>query len=99
MSTTTERLSARTVSDDVVVIGEMTIADLPLGRAATVTRLCASADAATARRYFDLGFAPGAEVLAVRRAPMRGPVVLRVAGYEIALRRAQAACIKVVARS
>lgn len=97
MSITTERLRSRTVGDDVVSAGETTIADLPLGRATTVTRLCVEADATTARRFFDLGFAPGAEVIAMRRAPMRGPVVVRVAGYEIALRREQAQCIKVAA--
>ena len=44
----------------------------------------------------DLGFTPGAEVQALRRAPLADPLMFRIAGYEIALRRAQARCIRVV---
>lgn len=95
MSVMTERLGSRVVGTVPPVEPERTVADLRPGDRAVIARLCERADAATARRYFDLGFIPGAEVLVVRRAPMRGPVVLRVAGYEIALRRGQARCIKV----
>ncbi|MEH3154304.1 MAG: FeoA family protein [Gordonia paraffinivorans] len=91
----TERLGSRVVGTAPPTQGEDCLADLRPGTRAVVGRLCEEADAATARRYFDLGFVPGAEVLVVRRAPMRGPVVVRVAGYEIALRRNQARCIKV----
>lgn len=97
MSITTDRLRSRAIGDDQVATGEVAISELPLGHSAVVSRLCADADPSAARRFFDLGFAPGAEVVAVRRAPMRGPVVVRVAGYEIALRRRQADCIKVTA--
>ncbi|MGJ0118487.1 FeoA family protein [Williamsia sp. MIQD14] len=97
MSITTDRLRSRSIAADEASLGEVPISALPLGRSAVVSRLCADADPSAARRFFDLGFAPGAEVVAVRRAPMRGPVVVRVAGYEIALRRRQADCIKVVA--
>ena len=72
-----------------------TLADLSRGARASVTGVCDEADPATARRLFDLGFAPGAEVEMVRKAPMADPVVFRVAGYDIALRRAQARCIQV----
>ena len=96
MSITTDLLRSRAVVGDEIAAGEVAISDLPLGSFAVVSRLCADADPSAARRFFDLGFAPGAEVVAVRRAPMRGPVVVRVAGYEIALRRRQADCIKVI---
>ncbi len=95
MSVMTERLGSRTVGTMPPAMPEDCVADLRPGTRAVVSRLCEDADAATARRYFDLGFVPGAEILVVRRAPMRGPVVVRVAGYEIALRRNQARCIKV----
>lgn len=95
MSVTSKRLASRVVgalpADDV----ETCLSDLRPGAVATVARLCEEADAGTARRYFDLGFVPGAQIRVVRRAPMRGPVVVRVAGYEIAVRRDQARCIKV----
>ncbi len=99
MSVMTERLGSRVVGTEPHAQTEACIADLRPGTHAVISRLCEADDAATARRYFDLGFIPGAEILVVRRAPMRGPVVVRVAGYEIALRRDQARCIKVDAGS
>ena len=48
------------------------------------------------RRLNDLGFTPGAVVEAVRRAPLRDPVLYRVKDYEVCLRRAQAACVHIV---
>ena len=49
----------------------------------------------TARRLFDLGISPGIEVVMVRRAPLRDPVIYRVGDYEIALRGQQARCVRV----
>lgn len=43
--------------------------------------------AAHGRRLFDLGFAPGVDVEAVRRAPALDPWIYRISGNEIALRR------------
>ncbi|WP_299570102.1 FeoA family protein [uncultured Williamsia sp.] len=91
----TEHLGSRVVGTSPTADVETCLADLRPGTTAVIDRLCEEADAATARRYFDLGFVPGAHVHVVRRAPLRGPVVVRVAGYEIALRRNQARCIKV----
>ena len=47
------------------------------------------------RRLFDLGFHPGLEVELVRKAPMRDPLVFRVADCEIVLRKRDAARILV----
>ncbi|MGZ8177382.1 FeoA family protein [Williamsia sp. SKLECPSW1] len=91
----TEQLGSRVVATAPTADIETCVADLRPGTTATIGRLCDEADAATARRYFDLGLVPGAQIRVVRRAPLRGPVVVRVAGYEIALRRDQARCIKV----
>lgn len=71
------------------------LADLAPGCAARIIDVCDEVDPTTARRLFDLGFAPGAEVSVIRRAPMADPVVFRVAGCEMALRRRQARCIRV----
>ncbi|MGI8456495.1 MAG: FeoA family protein [Propionibacteriaceae bacterium] len=71
------------------------LADLAPGRSARIIDVSDEVDPATARRLVDLGFAPGAEVLVVRRAPLADPVVFRVAGFEMALRRKQARCIRV----
>ena len=46
-------------------------------------------DDAVARRLVDLGFWPGSEVVAVRCAPFRDPIEVRIGGYRLALRRAE----------
>ncbi len=72
-----------------------TLADLPAGSVARIIDVCDDAQPATARRLVDLGFAPGAQVSVVRKAPLADPVIFRVAGAELALRRCQARCIYV----
>lgn len=67
-----------------------TLSEVRPGEAAVVAGLDGVGDPTTARRLFDLGFAPGARVEVLRRAPLADPVVFAIAGYEIALRRAQA---------
>lgn len=72
-----------------------TLADLVAGECARIVDVCDKAQPATARRLVDLGFAPGALVTVVRKAPLADPVIFRVAGQELALRRCQARCIRV----
>ncbi len=70
------------------------LAALPPGARARVVELC-HGDPALVRRLCDLGFAPGTTVEVVRRAPLGDPVVYRLRGFEICLRRAQASGIRV----
>lgn len=86
--------AAPAVGDEVA-----TLAGMSKGQRATVVGLDVAGDPAGARRLFDLGFVPGAEVQMVRRAPLADPIVFRVAGYEIALRREQARWVSVAASS
>jgi ferrous iron transport protein A len=72
-----------------------TLAQVPPGEAARVLGYHEDLDPCIARRLCDLGLAPGELVTVVRRAPLRDPVVFRVAGYEIALRASQASTILV----
>lgn len=74
-----------------------TLADLCLGRESTVLGFADSAAPASARRLLDLGFAPGTQVSMVRAAPWRDPVIFRLHGCEITLRRRDAAAILVAA--
>ena len=74
---------------------EARLADLRPGARGRVTGIDASVEPSTARRLFDLGFAPGAEVAVLRKAPLGDPVVFQVMDYEVALRKAQAAGIRV----
>jgi ferrous iron transport protein A len=96
MSTVAGRLTAPLAGDVLAETGPAAVlADLRPGMTATVTDIDASLEAGTARRLNDLGFAPGGLVTVVRRAPLGDPVVFRVADYEVALRRVQAAGIHV----
>ena len=103
MSVMTTQLEARRISTERPGAGSSesadaavtTLADMRKGQIAHVVDVCDELDPASARRMFDLGFAPGAEVEMLRKAPMADPVVFRIAGYDIALRRVQARCIHV----
>ena len=98
MSIVSDRMSARRlVSTDAGPAGGpvRTLADVARGESAVVVGYGDGVQSCAARRLFDLGLAPGVEVTMVRRAPLRDPVIYRVGDYEIALRRAQAQCIRV----
>ncbi len=75
--------------------GGLTLADLQRGQRARVIGYGDEVEPSSARRLFDLGLIPGAEVTMVRRAPLRDPVIFRVGDYEIALRGAQSRGIHV----
>lgn len=47
------------------------------------------------KRLLDLGFLPGTEVLVVRRAPLRDPVIFELRGNRMALRQAEASRVLV----
>ena len=74
---------------------ELTLDRLPVGRRAAVTAL--SAPDELRRRLLDLGFVPGSSVAAVQESPWGDPVAYAVCGAVIALRRADARQIAVLA--
>lgn len=74
---------------------EQRLAELRPGMTGQVVGVDGAVEPGTARRLFDLGFAPGAVVTVLRRAPLGDPLVFQVAEYEVALRRVQAAGIRV----
>ena len=47
------------------------------------------------RRIMDMGITPGVEVKVVKMAPLGDPVEIRIRGYELSLRREEAARIEV----
>ena len=67
---------------------------LPRGRAARVVAVGGSD--AVARRLMEMGVVPGAPVRVVKCAPLGDPIQVRVRGYDLALRRAEAQTICVV---
>jgi ferrous iron transport protein A len=53
-------------------------------------------DGAIARRLMEMGVVPGAPVCVIKAAPLGDPIEVRVRGYHLALRRAEAQTITVV---
>lgn len=73
---------------------DMTLAGLPYGVAARVVGV--AGPPAVARRLMEMGLVPGAPVCSVKVAPLGDPIEVRVRGYSLALRRAEAESIRVV---
>ena len=45
------------------------------------------------RRLFDMGVTPGADITLRKLAPLGDPVEVTLRGYELSLRKAEAACV------
>lgn len=71
----------------------MTLRDLPIGKTATV--LSVGGEGALRQHFLDMGLIPKAEVTMVKYAPMGDPVELRIHGYELTLRLADAEKIEI----
>ena len=71
----------------------MTLKELELGNTAVVTVV--GGEGSLRQHFLDMGVIPGAEVTLVKYAPMGDPMELRIHGYELTLRLADAARIEV----
>ena len=71
----------------------MTLRDLKVGETGVVTAV--GGEGALRQHFLDMGVIPGAEVTLVKYAPMGDPMELRVHGYELTLRLADAEQIEV----
>ena len=71
----------------------MTLKDLPVGKTAVVTAV--GGEGSLRQHVLDMGVLPGAEVTLIQYAPMGDPMELRVHGYELTLRLADAEKITV----
>ena len=45
------------------------------------------------RRLFDMGITPGAEIYMRKKAPLGDPIEITLRGYELTLRKTEAACV------
>ncbi len=72
----------------------MTLKDLAIGKTAVVTGV--GGEGALRQHFLDMGVIPGAEVTLVKYAPMGDPMELRLHGYELTLRLADAEKIEIV---
>ncbi|MCR5033076.1 MAG: ferrous iron transport protein B [Lachnospiraceae bacterium] len=66
----------------------MTIKDLQIGQTARIDAV--GGEGALRQHFLDMGVIPGAEVTLVKLAPMGDPMELRIHGYELTLRLADA---------
>ena len=71
----------------------MTLRELELGKSARITAV--GGEGALRQHFLDMGMIPGAEVTAVQLAPMGDPMELRIHGYELTLRLADAEKIQI----
>lgn len=71
----------------------MTLKDLPIGKTATVCIV--GGEGALRQHFLDMGLIPTADVTMVKYAPMGDPVELRIHGYELTLRLADAEKIEI----
>jgi ferrous iron transport protein A len=73
------------------------LADLRVGQRAIVKDV--EGEGRMMVRLLEMGFVPGVEVALVKRAPLGDPLELRLRGYHVSLRRAEAAAIRVEAQA
>ena len=69
------------------------LSELKIGERATVTAV--NGEGAVRRRLFDMGITPGAEVYLRKKAPLGDPIEISLRGYELTLRKAEAAHVEV----
>ena len=70
-----------------------TLRDVKIGESATVVKL--HGEGAVKRRIMDMGITKGAEVYVRKVAPLGDPVEINVRGYELSLRKEDAAMVEV----
>lgn len=72
---------------------DKTLRDVPVGQTATVRRL--TGDGALKRHIMDMGLTKGVSVFVQKVAPLGDPIEVTVRGYELSLRKSEAACVLV----
>ena len=71
----------------------MTLNEIKVGDTAKIVRL--NGEGAVKRRIMDMGLTKGSEVTVRKVAPLGDPIELTVRGYELSIRRDEAATIVV----
>lgn len=71
----------------------MTLKELGIGKSASI--LSVGGEGALRQHFLDMGLIPGAQVTMVKLAPMGDPMQLKVHGYELTIRLADAKKIKI----
>lgn len=71
----------------------MTLRDLKPGQQGMVRAI--ETAGSMKRRIMDMGVTPGVEIKVIKAAPLGDPVEVRVRGYELSLRKEEAAQVEV----
>lgn len=72
----------------------MTLKELSIGKSAVIQTV--GGEGALRQHFLDMGVIPGTEVTVVKMAPMGDPMELRLHGYELTLRLADAGRIEII---
>ncbi len=80
--------ASRPVKDESITLDELAI-----GRRADVIDV--GGPGRIAMRLLEMGFVPGTRVEILKTAPLGDPLELRIRGYHLSLRRAEAAYVRV----
>lgn len=64
-----------------------------IGEGGTIKRV--NGEGRVRRRLFDMGVTPGAELTMRKKAPFGDPIEITLRGYELTLRKTEAACVEV----
>ena len=70
-----------------------TLKDVKVGQTVTVVKL--EGEGALRRRIMDMGITKGTPIYVRKVAPLGDPVEVTVRGYELSIRKGDAACIQV----
>jgi ferrous iron transport protein A len=71
----------------------MTLREVKVGKTVKVVKLCG--EGPLKRRIMDMGITKGVEIYVRKLAPLGDPIEIRVRGYELTLRKADAEMIEV----
>ncbi len=72
----------------------MFLSDLKTGESAVIIKV--SGHGGFRRRILEMGFVRGQKVVAILNAPLRDPIKYSLMGYEVSLRRSEAAMVEVM---
>lgn len=69
------------------------LSDFTIGESGKIVKV--NGEGRVRRRLFDMGVTPRADVTMRKRAPLGDPIEVTIRGYELTLRKDEAACVEV----
>lgn len=69
------------------------LSEMAIGESGKIVKV--TGEGAIRRRLFDMGVTPGAEVFFRKKAPLGDPIEITLRGYELTLRKAEAAHVEI----